>query len=158
MRLIPLPPTLFLTNLFLTKCWSCLPPSLPWNFWQKSWHFRLWIYLTIFSLRGAVKKPNSIFKDIFKIEVDKFIFDKVLIMFTSLHPQKSWNFRLWNLHSLLSLLLSEGQGYRRKDTESLGWATLSNKSYKIECFYFWQCVVWPPPSPTFVKKSFLFNF
>ena len=25
----PLPPTLFLTNLFLTKCWSCWPPSLP---------------------------------------------------------------------------------------------------------------------------------
>ena len=25
----PLPPTLILTNLFLTKCWSCWPPSLP---------------------------------------------------------------------------------------------------------------------------------
>ena len=36
LRLTPLPPTLFLTNLFLTKCGSCWPPSLPWNFWQKS--------------------------------------------------------------------------------------------------------------------------
>ena len=34
----------------------------------------------------------------------------------------------------------------------------SNKLYKIECFNFWQYVLWPPPSPTFVKKSFLFNF
>ena len=85
--------------------------------------------------------------------------------------EKSGNFRLWNLYSLLSLLLSEGQGYKQKDTESLwliffiksifqipGWARLSNESYKIECFYFWQYVLWPPPSPTFVKKSFLFNF
>ena len=31
---------------------------------------------------------------------------------------------------------SEGKGYKQKDTESLGWARLSNKSYKIECFYF----------------------
>ena len=29
LRLTPLPPTLFLTNLFLTKCLSCWPPSLP---------------------------------------------------------------------------------------------------------------------------------
>ena len=35
-------PTLFLTNLFLTEFWSCWPPSLPLNFWQKSWSFRLW--------------------------------------------------------------------------------------------------------------------
>ena len=34
----------------------------------------------------------------------------------------------------------------------------SNKLYKIECFNFWQYVLWPPPSPTFVKNSFLFNF
>ena len=40
----------------------------------------------------------------------------------------------------------------------IGWARLSNKSYKIECFYFWQYVLWPPPSPTFVKKSVLFIF
>ena len=48
------------------------------------------------TLRGAVKKnKNSIFKDIIQIEVDlhpshpifdKFIFDKVLIMLTSLPP------------------------------------------------------------------------
>ena len=46
-------------------------------------------------LRGNVKKTNSIFKDIIQIEVDlppshpifdKFIFDKVLIMLTSLPP------------------------------------------------------------------------
>ena len=47
-------------------------------------------------LRGAVKKnTNSIFKDIIQIEVDpppshpifdKFIFDKVLILLTSLPP------------------------------------------------------------------------
>ena len=36
------PPTLFLTNLFLTKCWACWPPSLPLNFWQKLWIFRFW--------------------------------------------------------------------------------------------------------------------
>ena len=44
---------------------------------------------------GAIKKPNSIFKDIIQIEVDpppshpifdKFIFDTVLIMLTSLPP------------------------------------------------------------------------
>ena len=29
LRLTPLPPTLFLTNLFLTQRWSCWPPSLP---------------------------------------------------------------------------------------------------------------------------------
>ena len=29
LRLTPLPPNLFLTNLFLTQCWSCWPPSLP---------------------------------------------------------------------------------------------------------------------------------
>ena len=28
----PLPPTLFLTNLFLTKCWPCWPPPSPGNF------------------------------------------------------------------------------------------------------------------------------
>ena len=28
----------------------------------------------------------------------------------------------------------------------------SNKLYKIECFKFWQYVLWPPPSPTFVKN------
>ena len=38
------------------------------------------------------------------------------------------------------------------------WARLSNKSYKIECFYFWQYVFWPPPSPTFVKKLSHLNF
>ena len=38
------------------------------------------------------------------------------------------------------------------------WPRLSTKSYKIECFYFWQYVVWPPPSPTFVKKLFHLNF
>ena len=43
-------------------------------------------------------------------------------------------------------------------TQSPFWARLSNKSYKIEWFYFWQYVLWPPPSPTFVKNSFLFNF
>ena len=46
-------------------------------------------------LRGAVKKKHSIFKDIIQIEVDpppshpifdKFIFDTVLIMLTSLPP------------------------------------------------------------------------
>ena len=46
-------------------------------------------------LRGAVKKTNSIFKDIIQIEVDpppshpifdKFIFDTVLIMLTFLPP------------------------------------------------------------------------
>ena len=50
-----------------------------------------------------------------------------------------------------------GSRVRQKDTESLGWARLSDKSYKIECFYFWQYVLWPPTSPTFVKKSFHFN-
>ena len=35
-------------------------------------------------------------------------------------------------------------------TQSPFWARLSNKSYKIECFYFWQYVLWPPPFPTFV--------
>ena len=29
---------------------------------------------------------------------------------------------------------------------------------KIECFYIWQYVVWPPPSPTFVKNLFHLNF
>ena len=96
LRLTPLPPTVFLTNLFLTQCCSCWPPSLSLNFWQKS-----------------------------------------------------WNFRLWNLHSPLSISLSEGQGYRQKD-----WVT----SYKIECYYLWQNVLWPPPYPTFVRKLFLFNF
>ena len=43
-------------------------------------------------------------------------------------------------------------------TQSPFWARLSNKSYKIEWFYFWQYVLWPPPSPTFVKNSFIFNF
>ena len=46
-------------------------------------------------LRGDLKKPNSLFKDIVQIEVDpppsypnfdKFIFDIVLIMLTSLPP------------------------------------------------------------------------
>ena len=46
-------------------------------------------------LRGAVQKKNSIFVDIIQIKVDlppsypifdKFIFDKVLIMLTSLPP------------------------------------------------------------------------
>ena len=46
-------------------------------------------------LRGTPQKKNSIFKDIIQIEVDlppshpifdKFIFDKVLIMLTSLPP------------------------------------------------------------------------
>ena len=40
----------------------------------------------------------------------------------------------------------------------IGGARLSNKSYKKECFYFWQYVLWPPPSPTFVKKLFHLNF
>ena len=48
-----------------------------------------------FSLRGNVKKTPSIFKDIIQIEVDpppshpifdKFIFDTMLIMLTSLPP------------------------------------------------------------------------
>ena len=50
---------------------------------------------------------------------------------------------------VLSLFFSEGQGYSQKDTESLGWARLSIKSYKIEWFYFWQYVLWGvdlPPS------------
>ena len=47
------------------------------------------------SLRGAVKKTNSVFADIIQIEVDpppshpifdKIILDKVLIMLTSLPP------------------------------------------------------------------------
>jgi len=52
-------------------------------------------YITnvLFSLRGNLQKHPSIFKDIIQIEVDlppfhpifdKFIFDKVLIMLTSL--------------------------------------------------------------------------
>ena len=56
-----------------------------------------WVLKEIWStsLRGAVKKKNSIFKDIIQIEVDpppsypifdKFIFDTVLIMLTSLPP------------------------------------------------------------------------
>ena len=38
------------------------------------------------------------------------------------------------------------------------WARLSTKSYKIQCFYFWQCVMWPPPSLTYVKKLSHLNF
>ena len=38
------------------------------------------------------------------------------------------------------------------------WARLSSKSYKIQCFYFWQCVMWPPPSLTYVKKLSHLNF
>ena len=100
-------------------------------------------------LRGNLQKKNSIFKDIIQIEVDhppfhpifdKFIFDKVLAMLTSLPPleflTKIMTFWASNLHSLLSLLLSKSQGYRQKDTEPLGLARLSNKSYKIEYFYF----------------------
>jgi len=49
----------------------------------------------LFSLRGNLQKKPSIFKDIIQIEVDlppfhpifdKFIFDKVLILLTSLPP------------------------------------------------------------------------
>ena len=68
------------------------------------------------------------FKDIIQIEVDlplsHPIFDKVVIMLTL------------NLLSLLSLLLSEGQGYSQKDTKPLGRARLTSKSYKIVRFYF----------------------
>ena len=48
-----------------------------------------------YPLRGTLKKTNSTFKDIIQIEVDpppsnpifdKFIFDKLLIMLTSLPP------------------------------------------------------------------------
>ena len=87
---------------------------------------------TFFLLRGTLSKKNSIFKDIIQIEVDlppshpifdKFIFDKVLIMLTSLPPleflTKIVTFYALNLHFLSSLLLSEGQGYSQKDTESL---------------------------------------
>ena len=73
--------------------------------------------------RGAFapKKP-SIFVDIIQIEVDlppsypifdKFIFDKVLIMMTSLPPLEFFTILYY------PLLLSEGQGYRQEDTESL---------------------------------------
>ena len=31
----------------------------------------------------------------------------------------------------------------------IGWTRLSNKSYKMEYFYFWQYVLWSPPSATF---------
>ena len=50
---------------------------------------------SIITLRGNLKKKNSIFVDIIQIKVDlppsypifdKFIFDKVLIMLTSLPP------------------------------------------------------------------------
>ena len=60
--------------------------------------------------------------------------------------QKSQNFRLWNLHLLLSLLLSEGQG-RDKKTES----PLVGPDWVI------NHVLWRPPAPTFVKKSFCQN-
>ena len=82
------------------------------------------------------------FKDIIQIDVDlppshpifdKFIFDKVLIMLTSLPLLK---FLTKIMTFFIPLLLFEGHGYRQKDTKSLGWAILSNKSYKIECFCF----------------------
>ena len=52
-------------------------------------------YVISRSIRGNLQKKTSIFKDIIQIEVDlppshpifdKFIFDKVLIMLTSLPP------------------------------------------------------------------------
>ena len=56
---------------------------------------KVYIYHHIAWIRGAVQKKHSIFTDIIQIEVDpppshpifdKFIFDKVLIMLTSLPP------------------------------------------------------------------------
>ena len=53
MRLTSLPPTLFLTNLFLTSV-----------FGRKSWHFRLWIYILYYPyyflrVRGKDRKTQS---------------------------------------------------------------------------------------------------
>ena len=107
---------------------------------------------------------------------DKFIFDKVLIMLTSLPPLKIFDknheilgFETYNLYYPYYFLRVRGTDRKTQSPfkwifliegilQIPLWARLSNKSYKIECFYFWQYVLWPPPSPTFVKKLFLFNF
>ena len=78
-----------------------LPPS-PRNFDKNHEILGFEIYIVYYPfyflrVRGTGRKTQSPFQWIFW--------------------QKSWNFRLWNLHCLLSLLLSEG--YRQKDTESL---------------------------------------
>ena len=86
------------------------------------------------SLRGNVKNKQTVYlKTLSKLRLTSL---SPTLFSTNLFLTKIVTFQALNLHSLLSLLLSEGQGYSQKDTESLGWARLSNKSYKIECFYF----------------------
>ena len=55
----PLPPTLFLTKLFLTYCWSCWPPSLPYTFYYPYYFLRV---------RGTDRKKQNPFKWIVGIQ------------------------------------------------------------------------------------------
>ena len=99
------------------------------NYWVSGGSLQQSVCLTP---KGCRPKTPSIFKDIIQIEVDprpshpifdKFIFDKVLIMSTSLPPLEFLTkiMTVWalHLHSLLSLLLSEGQGSDRKKQSPL---------------------------------------